>query len=171
VLQKSRHVATALPARPTVCRPLPELDSAGAADRRVVCLGGSPPASAALQLGTVGFERSAGPAQCEGEAADLGVPHSLLPAQVSALPSAGEAGQDRLGERCAGELAVEVVAAEQKCADSDDLVQVVASCWRALSRMRSASRSPSARGMGNRSVSSYSAVRTARLASIASDLP
>ncbi len=47
---------------------------------------------------------------------------------------------------------------------------VVRSC-RAPSRIRSASRSPSVRGVGSRSASSASAVRTARCASIGSDLP
>ena len=43
--------------------------------------------------------------------------------------------------------------------------------WRATSRMRSASRSPSARGTGSRPASRRSAASTARWASIGSDLP
>ena len=43
--------------------------------------------------------------------------------------------------------------------------------WRAPSRIRSASRSPSARGVGSRSASRRSANSTARCASIGSDLP
>ena len=50
-------------------------------------------------------------------------------------------------------------------------VVATVSSWRAPSRIRSASRSPSARGMGSRSASRRSAASTARWASIGSDLP
>jgi Alcohol dehydrogenase GroES-like domain len=50
-------------------------------------------------------------------------------------------------------------------------VRITAISWRATSRIRSASRSPSARGAASRSASNRSAASTARCTSMASDFP
>ena len=66
-----------------------------------------------LQLDTVGLERAGGPAEGEGEAADLGVPDGLLPAGIARWPASGQAGQAGFGESAAGEGAIGVVPAQQ----------------------------------------------------------
>src|SRR5215218_7665397 len=43
-----------------------------------------------LQLGAVGLERAGGLAQGEGEAADLGMPHGLLPDGLARWPAPGQ---------------------------------------------------------------------------------
>jgi hypothetical protein len=55
--------------------------------------------------GAVGLELAVGLAQGEGQAADLGVPHSLLAARIPGEAAPGQAGQASVGECAAGVLA------------------------------------------------------------------
>ena len=96
---------------------------------------------------------------------------SRLASRGGAAP--GQAGEDGVGERGRGRAWRSVSSPRSSSARSRLVcaVLVVVSSWRAPSRIRSASRSPSARGVGSRSASRRSAASTARWASIGSDLP
>jgi hypothetical protein len=114
-----------------------------------------------VQLRAVGLECVGGLAERQGESADLGVPNCLMAVGVVGLSTPGQGGENGVGERAAGGLAVGVVAPSSRarrrlvCA-----VLLVVSSRRAPSRIRSASRSPSARGVGSLSASRRSAVIT-----------
>jgi hypothetical protein len=127
------------------------------------------------QVGEVALvigEFSVDPADGEGEAAGLGAPDGVFaglvltaaaardgsePVEVSAPRDSARSASLPVSSNARRRLIVRVLA--------------VVSSRRAPSRMRSASRSPSARGVGSRSASRRSACNAARWASIGSDLP
>jgi hypothetical protein len=125
-----------------------------------------------LQLLAVAGELSPGLAQRERQAPDLGLADGLLAAGISGELTVSQRGQGRAGQGFAGGLAVAVIAGQQQGTQPVGLgggATVIS--WRATSKMRSASRSPSPRGRGSRPASRRSAASTARWASIGSDLP
>jgi hypothetical protein len=98
--------------------------------------------------------------------------HRLRPVGIPRQAPTGQTAQRGVGEHGKAGCPVAVHAGEQQRTQPVDLpVRVVTISWRADSRIRNASVTPSARGISSRSASWRSANPTARCASIASDLP
>jgi hypothetical protein len=120
-----------------------------------------------VQLRAVGLECVGGLAERQGESADLGVPNCLMAVGVAGLSTPGQGGENGVGERAAGGLAVGVVAAQQQGAQAVGLRSAAGGEF-AAGAEQDPQRFPVAVGSGGSlSASRRSAVITARCASVA----